>query len=210
MTDPGHSDWVSQAFGEGLRQPDQRSCGAAALVVARMLLDHAYGEFIATGQHPGTGFTFPGSVADRFRHEVLGMHRRVTGPVDASGGVQVPWPRSLGTPPWAVARQLRATGSALHPRVEHTVQPSWSDRDSAFDRIAAAVARRRPVPVYVGNRWLPRHVVLALGQVDGRLRCYDPARGRLTDVDRAAFTTARLGLAGWDRPWFAVLPRSSP
>lgn len=210
-------DWPGKAFRERLRQPDQRSCGATVLVVARMLLDHAYGEFVATGtpptsgptSGPDSGYALPGSVAGRFRYEVLAMHHRVTGPVDASGNVQLPWPRALGTPPWAVARQLSATGSALHPRVQHTIQPAWSDRGGAFDRIAAATEMRRPVPLYVGNRWIPRHVVLALGQVDGRLRCYEPSQGRLVDVDRAAFTTSRLGLAGWDRLWFAILPDPS-
>lgn len=213
MNEPEPIDWPAVAFRERLRQPNQRSCGATVLVVARMLLDHAYGEFIATGTHPvsgpASGYSLPGSVAGRFRYEVLDMHHRVTGPVDASGHVQLPWPRSLGTPPWAIARQLSATGSVLHPRVAHTVQPAWPGLDGLFDRISAATAQGRPVALYVGNRWLPRHVVLALGQVDGRLRCYEPSRGRLVDVDRASFMTSRLGLSGWDRLWFAILPDPS-
>lgn len=209
MNEPEPIDWPAVAFRERLRQPNQRSCGATVLVVATMLLDHAYGEFIATGTHPASGPALPGSVAGRFRHEVLDMHHRVTGPVDAAGNVQLPWPRSLGTPPWAIARQLSATGSALRPRIDHTVQIAWPGRGDVFDRIAAATAQRRPVALYVGNRRLPRHVVLALGQVDGRLRCYEPSRGRLVDVDRAALITSRLGLAGWDRLWFAILPDPS-
>ena len=89
----------------GLRQPDQRSCGAACLVVARMLLDPAYADLAARA----------------FRPEVLGMHGRVTGPVDARGALQVPWPRALGTPPWAVARQL-----SLDDRAGATTPGWWS------------------------------------------------------------------------------------
>lgn len=190
-------------LGARLVQPDQRSCGAAVLVVARALLDRGYAELLVSGRHPATGLALPGSPVDRFRQEALAMHARVTGPVDAAGRLQVPWPRALGTPPWAVARQLSATG------VRHRVVPAWPDRSALLDRIVAATAEGRPVPVYVGNRWAPRHVVLFLGGSAGRrdrLRCYDPARGWVVDVDRRAFVRGRLGLGRWDRPWFAVLP----
>jgi hypothetical protein len=202
-------------LGARLVQPDHRSCGAAVLVVARALLDQGYAELLVSGRHPGTGLALPGSLADRFRHEALAMHARVTGPVDAAGRLQVPWPRALGTPPWAVARQLSATGGSAAagggglPRVRHRVVPAWPDRGALVDRIVAATAEGRPVPVYVGNRWAPRHVVLFLGGSAGRgdgLRCYDPARGWVIDVDRRAFVRGRLGLGRWDQPWFAVLP----
>jgi hypothetical protein len=202
-------------LGARLAQPDQRSCGAAVLVVARALLDPGYAELLVSGRHPGTGLALPGSLADRFRHEALAMHARVTGPVDAAGRLQVPWPRALGTPPWAVARQLSATGGAVAsgggglPRVRHRVVPAWPDRGALLDRIVAATAEGRPVSVYVGNRWAPRHVVLFLGGSAGRgdgLRCYDPARGWVVDVDRRAFVRDRLGLGRWDQPWFAALP----
>ena len=42
-----------------LVQPDQRSCGAAVLVVARMLLDRGYAELLATGRHPAPASTCP-------------------------------------------------------------------------------------------------------------------------------------------------------
>ena len=214
-------------LGARLVQPDQRSCGAAVLVVARALLDRGYAELLVSGRHRGTGLALPGSLGDRFRHEALAMHARVTGPVDAAGRLQVPWPRALGTPPWAVARQLSATGGSAGsggaagsategavgggglPRVRHRVVPAWPDRGALLDRIVAATAEGRPVPVYVGNRWAPRHVVLFLGgsavRGDG-LRCYDPARGWVVDVDRRAFVRRRLGLGRWVQPWFAVLP----
>jgi hypothetical protein len=197
-------------FTERLVQPDRRSCGASVLVVAGMLLDRGYAELVTTGRHPVTGFELPGTLADRFRSEALTMHRRVTGLVDVHGRLQLPWPRSLGTPPWAVARQLSATG---RPAPGHAVVTLRAGRGAVFDRIVAATAAGRPVPVYVGNRWAPRHVVLFLGGLQDRapgpvdrLPCYDPACGRVVDVQREAFVRGRLGLAGWDRPWCAVLP----
>jgi len=161
-------------------QPDRRSCGAAVLVAARALADPSYA---ATVADPA-----------RFRGEVLALHRRVTGVTDARGRLQLPWPRALGTPPWAVARQLEAT-----------VDASYSTRFAGFDRVAAATAHG-PVAVYVGNRWLPRHVVLVSRVADGDLRTYEPASGRWVDVTRAGFEGRSLRLGGWDRAWFSVLP----
>ena len=181
-------DWPERVFRERLVQPDRVSCGATCLVVARMILDHRYGEDIGTSA----------SVPDRFRAEVLAMHTRVTRPV-ADGRLQVPWPRALGTPPWAVARQM----SELGPRDVRWIR---TDPDAGYGAIAAATAERQPVPVYIGSRWLPRHVVLALGEVGGSLRFFEPASGRLVDVTHRELAEGRVGLAGWDHAWWAVLP----
>jgi hypothetical protein len=206
VTEEAGPDWPALAFRERLAQPDQRSCGATVLVVARMLLDPEYAELVATGRHPVTGFGLPGDAAGRFRYEVLAMHDRVTGLVDARGHLQLPWPRSLGTPPWAVAHQMSATGTSAVPPAPYTARPAWSDGAAVFDRLVDVTGRRRPVPVYVGSRWVPRHVVLAVGRVAGRLRCYEPAAGVLIDVERDAFAEGTLGLAGWDRAWCVVTP----
>lgn len=87
------------------------------------------------------------------------------------------WPRALGTTPWAVGR-------ALGGRVRR------------YRRAQVLAALPRPVPVYLGNRWLPRHVVLVLGEHRGEPLAYDPARGVL----------APLSTSRWQQPWFAVLP----
>jgi len=182
--------WPERVFRERLAQPDRVSCGATCLVVARMIEDHAYGEQI--GAAP--------SVVDRFRAEVLAMHRRVTGLAD-HGRLQLPWPRALGTPPWAVARELGGWERAGRRVRWIRLSPA-----AGYDAVVAATRDRRPVPVYVGNAWLPRHVVLALGEADGRLRFFEPAAGRLVDVGREEFHRSRVGLAGWDHAWCAVLP----
>ena len=205
---PGHRDL--DVFDGRLRQPDQRSCGAAVLVLARMLLDDGYADLVVGGQHPTTGHRLLGDLTVRFQSEVLAMHRRVTGVVDVAGRLQAPWPRALGTPPWAVARQLSATACSHLPSVEHAITLAAADPGDVFDQVARISGAGRPVPAYVGNRWLPRHVVLFLGPVGStgdRLRCYDPATGRVVEVTRDAFARHRLGLSGWDRPWLAVLPR---
>ena len=80
----------------GIKQPDARSCGAASLVAARMLVDPEYAELVTGGAHPRTGFTLPGTVESRFAHETLAMHERVTGIATLGGGLQMPWPRVPG------------------------------------------------------------------------------------------------------------------
>jgi hypothetical protein len=165
----------------GLAQPDQRSCGPSTLVAARMLVDPAYE---------------PASFAD----EVLDLHRRITGPV-AFGRTQLPWPRALGTPPWAVAASMAdLTGT---PHRTHVVR--WGSRADDLARLAAA---GHPCPLYVGDRWLPRHVVLVVGVGTSGLEVYNPARGTLVDVPREELEFGRLSTTGrWDRPWFVVTPR---
>lgn len=102
-----------------------------------------------------------------FAERVLATHRRLNRL----------WPRALGTTPWAVAHRL---GGKVRPY-----------------RVASVLAALpRPVPVYLGSRWLPRHVVLVLDERDGEPLAYDPARGVLAPI-----TTSR-----WQHPWWVILP----
>jgi hypothetical protein len=174
---------------DGLVQPDGRSCGAAVLVAAQLLTTP-----------PPAG---PAATPEWFRTEVLALHRRITSARDVSGRWQVPWPRQIGTPPWAIAHHLSTvTGRPHHTRLVR-------NRSTAFEEILTAATNGSPVPLYVGNRWLPRHVVLVTGfeLEDDALRCYDPARGAVVNVASEAFESGWLELSRWDRPWFTVLPR---
>ena len=169
----------------GLSQPDQRSCGPSSLVAARILIDPAY----AATQNP---HAFAGSVLD--------LHSQLTG-ASAFGRAQLPWPRALGTPPWAVAR---AMGEFSDVHYATTLVPFHS-RAKVFSRLSDAVAER-PAPFYVGN-WIPRHVVLAVGPTDEGVQVYNPAHGSLVEMTRADFEAGKLTTFGrWTRPWFVVLP----
>lgn len=156
-----------------LRQPDGLSCGASVLVVVRMLLDETYAE----------------RAGRAFGPEVLAVHRRVTRS-SLRGRPQLPWPRALGTPPWAIARELAALTGVPH----RARRPHW-------ESLRAAAG---PSALYVGNRLLPRHVVLVLGGSGADLEVYDPGTGGRRLVTRAALEQGRLGIGGWDRAWFAV------
>lgn len=179
---------AARVLGGGLRQPDRRSCGASVLVAARMLADPAYAAPLTSAPVP-------------FAREVLGLHRRVTGPRDLAGRAQLPWPRAIGTPPWAVARHLATLAG-----VPHTTRLVRGGLRQEVDRVQAALDDGRPVALYVGSRWLPRHVVLVVGADEDHWQVYEPASGRVIDVAPSRLRSNTLGLAGWDRSWFVVRP----
>jgi hypothetical protein len=190
---------MQQAFGHRMQQPDPTSCGAASLVVAQMANDPAYAEFMMTGKHPGSGLMLAGSLADRFGAETLAMHERVTRDRDARGRAQMPWPKSLGTPPWAVARQMTATSGISYD----TSVISPFNRRGALKDIRKATGDGHVVPLYVGNRWSPRHVVLVLTD---DLDVYEPAAGERERMTEDDFVKGKLDLGGWEKPWVSVLP----
>ncbi|GAA1478481.1 hypothetical protein GCM10009623_29270 [Nocardioides aestuarii] len=152
-------------------------------VRARMLSDPAYDAWLRADRDP----------AARFADEALRTHRRTNRVLDGSGRVRLPWPRALGTTPWALAREL---GGAHHVTLV-------VDREAAWQRLTDTDA---PSPLFVGSSWLPRHVVLVLGVTGDRLTAYEPSAGAEATVDRDAFVGADLRLGGWDRPWFTVTP----
>lgn len=194
--------WARELLGHRLVQPDQRSCGAAILVVARALIDEGYAELLVRGSHPTTGFVALGEgPVTRFQGETLAMHRRITGPVAASGRPQLPYPRPLGTPPWAVARQLSAG-----PAGRYVVRQARVDRQGVLASLRAPLARELPVALYVGQRWLPRHVLLLLPAGDDGPRCYDPAGGGIVSFTPEQFEAGALP-GRWPTPWFVVRPR---
>jgi hypothetical protein len=171
----------------GLAQPDQRTCGPSSVVAAHMLVDPAY----AATQRPET-----------FATSVLALHRELTS-LSSFGRAQLPWPRALGTPPWAVARAMTSfTGLPYRTRVVRL-----GGRSAAFDTVRSEVAEGHPVPLYVGSTWLPRHVVLAVAATAAGVEVYNPAHGTVAELTRAAFESGRLTTFGrWVTPWFVVPP----
>ncbi len=144
---------------------------------------------------------YAGLVRDQatFGHEASTLHRRVTSLSDTAGGWQLPWPRALGTPPWAVARELRLlTGVPYAVHQVRLPRRVWTLLQDA--------APARPAAVFVGDRFLPRHVVLVTGVEGEQARTYEPASGLDLTVGRQRWEQGDLGLAGWGRPWFVVSP----
>lgn len=192
----------------GLVQPDRTTCGSASLVVARLLGDATYAGWLASGEVAGRA-PDARTAARRFADEVLATHARTSRWSDAAGRRRIGWPRALGTTPWAVARELTATGGTAPVGTPHRVLAiSPRHRSRAYAAVLATVARGHAVPLFVGNRLLPRHVVLAFAGDERALTAYDPATGRSVRLPRDDFSRGALRVSGWCEPWFAVVPVS--
>lgn len=178
---------------ETLRQPDATTCGASVAVLARRLIGGASAATLAGDAASGFG-------AEEFGRRVVATHVRLTSRRDAIGRPQLPWPRALGTPPWALAREMSLLTGRRH-RVAFV-----RDRRRHLERLRAEASPASPVPAYVGNRWLPRHVVLVLGPTDAGLSVYDPAAGFPVEITADDWTAATMHVGGWPRPWLVVVP----
>jgi hypothetical protein len=87
-----------------------------------------------------------------------------------------------------------------------TVVP-FHDRKQLVTRMRAALAAGHPVPFFIGSRWLPRHVVLAVAELTDGVTVYNPARGTLVPMAASDFEAGRLTTLGsWTKPWFVVQP----
>lgn len=178
--------WADHVLAQVGPQPDSRSCGAACLVVARMLRDPTWADAVLARGSANT---------------VLDTHRRISGVTDAAGRTQLPWWRGLGTPPWTMVRELGRRG----PR--RCVRFTFVGRMELAQRVRSALDGGHSVPWYVGSRWLPRHIVLVVGYRDNTWHVFEPSRGRLIEVPEDSFTSDSLRVAGWRRTWALVLPR---
>ena len=194
---------------QGPVQQSPVTCGSACLTVARMLVNPRFAHWIVTGEGPRVDAPPGDTEADRFAaYERVVMAR--TNRLRAGGGrLNLPWPRVLGTPPWGAKKELEF-GAARHgTRYVIDVLRQESRRRLRADhaRLVEVVDDGEPALLYVGNAVLPRHVVLVLpGDGDQVLDVYDPTTGRVTPLDADSFAERRLGLSGWDVPWFAVQP----
>lgn len=173
--------WPEDVSPQQLQQPDPLSCGATSVVAARVLLRPPWR---------------PDDAAEAIRAE----HRALTSHRTPRGRWQMPWPRRLGTPPWAVAAALGVLSEQRVASVHARPRP-----ELGYEVLVAQLATR-PVAVYVGSRWLPRHVVLALEAPDAGLsiRLFDPGSGRIELVEAGRWRQHRLGIGPWDHLWFVL------
>ena len=170
--------WPADLTPHALKQPDQVSCGAASVVAARVLL---------TPWRPGD--------ADA---DIREEHRLLTSSRSPRDRFQLPWPRRFGTPPWAVANALRALTGQRIATVNARPRPVIG-----YEVLRENLATR-PVAVYVGSRWLPRHVALAVRAGDDAIEVFDPAAGAVVTIGRARWTGHQVGIGGWSHFWFVV------
>ena len=75
---------------------------------------------------------------------------------------------------------------------------STAGLERAYAALRARVRDGRPALLYIGNAWLPRHVVLVMpASGEQELDVYEPSIGRVVDLPKQAFVERRLRLAGW-------------
>ncbi|MEO7059999.1 MAG: hypothetical protein ABI083_09785 [Lapillicoccus sp.] len=193
-------------------QHSSTTCGSASLTVARMLVDPVFAGWVEDGTTAGHGFLPELTDSDKrlaaAEQLVLARTNRLLGP---GSRVQLPWPRTLGTPPWGARNELEHGASRPGTRYE----TRWcrlggpSTRRAHLQELIRRVTPGRPAALYVGNATLPRHVTLLVpGEGPGQLTLYDPATGTATALDPEAFVARRLRVAGWDVPWCSVRPRA--
>lgn len=185
------------------------TCGSACLTVARMLVDPLFAQWIRTGEPHLPGSPRGKDAAERFAAYERVVMARTNAPGWRSGRFNPPWPRALGTPPWGAKGELEFGASRIGTR--YTVEVLRPDSADAlrigYDRLVDVVAEGEPGLLYVGNAFLPRHVVLILpGDGDRIVDVYDPSSGRVRVLRRDEVIERRIGLAGWDVPWMVVQP----
>jgi hypothetical protein len=184
------------------QQQSSTTCGSACLAVARMLANPPFAEWMRVGD-PGSGV----SALARFTAYEQVVASRTNGLVGAHGRLQLPWPRALGTPPGGALHELE--WGASDPAADYELLWVRGQRRSslvaAYDQLRRCVEPGRPALLYVGDRWLPRHVVLVLPPTGGAdLDVYEPSVGTVVGLDGEAFTARRLALGGWDLPWAVI------
>ncbi|MCW2527860.1 MAG: hypothetical protein JWM76_2720 [Pseudonocardiales bacterium] len=185
-------------------QPDHTTCGSSVLVMARMI-NHP--EYAATILDPTPGGPVP-NVTDHFHADVLAMHELTNTVRDETGRWQTPWPKGLGTLPWAVARRMSEPGGCGVTGTTYRVRyADPSHLETHLDAIATALAAGHCAPIFIGDALSPRHVVLALDATSASFGWYDPSRGSRVSVGRAEILANQLSVAGWSQLWLSILPR---
>lgn len=192
---------VAAAGPAGLRPSEQLFSGAACLVVAKMLMDAEFGEFIISGVHPASGWTETGSASERFASQVLSKHRQVAG--ERRG---LAWLETVGIPPWTAAHQLSVTSRRTQQPTPYLWYPAWRRSGRALGFAVRSLRAERPALVYVGSHWRPRHLVLVVDADHEALSYYDPAIGRARAMSPSRFASQTASDWAPSRPLFIVIP----
>jgi len=150
--------------------------------------------------------------AERFAEHEREVMTRTNGLHAAGGKLNIPWPQSLGTPPWGAEKELEdgaaRAGAAYRMRLVRF--GSTAGLHKVHQDLVSLVRDGLPALLYIGNTRLPRHVTLVLpGDGGAQLDVYDPATGSVTELGPDRFASRTLGIAGWNVPWITVQPRSN-
>lgn len=183
-----------------------------------MLVSPEFAGWIVDGIDPKGGPADPRPQSERFGEHERKVMSRTNGLRAADGSLNIPWPHAAGTPPWGAKKELEhgaASKDAAYGLRVVGLRSGKALREAQRD-LVGMVREGLPALLYIGNKWMPRHVTLVLpgdgragdGQpADGVLDVYDPATGSVTGLDPDRFAGRALGIAGWNVPWITVQPR---
>lgn len=161
------------------RQVDGYTCGIAALATFSARRDQADADNADTRRPLGVFAQYLSAPQKQITRVQDDLHR-------LAARTGLPWPRFLGTAPWALARLAhRVTGRPHHLAI-------WGAQTAAH--VAKLNANGHDVFVYVGHRGVPRHVVLMLAT--GTLttaHIFEPSSGKVYATERQAIPTAWWG-----------------
>ena len=174
-----------------LRQQSGTTCGPNALAMFRVLTDPAF---------------LPRALTTRDTGGWGALEGRLQAAMNSGAGTP-PWPTAWGTLPWALAHHLRTLPPpGLEWRVRRADPHAPGQVRHLLDAAGGWCTAGLPVPVYVGNDRLPRHVVLLLSVTPETLTLYDPALGALSRAPTGELIDGRRPVAGWRRVWCVLVP----
>lgn len=207
------------------RQVDDTTCGAAAMAIMLMIGDPFTGIWVASGR----------SFFHYLPPEVVRIPRRtwMMTPQERWDGLQksihvdtvrrgllllIPWPRSLGTPPWRVDNHTRFLGLKFHGGIVDDTDET--DIDAMVTRATAALVDGIPVPLYASgdssrglDTVVPRHVVLLTHVVEGGFLAYEPSSAAQHFLSEAQIREGGRGLKAlgdWSHISWMILPKAKP
>ena len=196
-----------------LVQGDATTCGATAVLAARLLLGDARApDLAARARDPRPVRALDRALRAEGRRLQARMNRRAGGPLGP-----LPWTRRLGSTPWAVAEAMSAPagrGPRYAVRRVDDAGPDWpgdvealrahlADGDPVILLTGGPLARPRPDDgalagalhrALAAGPALPRHYVLAVpagpaglpAPATGCARVYDPSSGAVGVIDLLA------------------------
>ncbi len=117
------------------------------------------------------------------------------------------WPEALGTPPWGAASLASLGSGTAYESVMYDDQDPELARE-LMSRAAAAANNGTPVPVFAGDDFTPRHVLLITGYASGVFTVYGPGTGRVIEIPESVMLGNGTpdAFEGWSHIDYLVLP----
>ncbi len=202
-------------------QVDSTTCGAAAMAMMLMIGDPLVGVWVASGRvihnhrPPEVERMANAATLTSIESRWGALQRSIHASTTRRGLGFLPWPRSLGTPPWRVNNQTRFLGLGFRGAVVDDTDRE--DLSALLSHATAAINDGIPVPVYASgdsgrglDSVIPRHVVLLTHRMEDGFLAYEPGNAALHAVSDQQLRdggAALRALGNWSHVSWMILPR---